>query len=90
MIEPKEFDIKTLLDSENITYDYQHSTGDRTTEEKQESNSAENSERIEMERQQSIFNTLPDFHKNMIKEGPSTRSSLLNALKKKGFLDKNK
>ncbi len=90
MFETKEIDLKTQFDKEDIAYDYQHSTEDRSTEERKELNSAENSEKIEMERQQSILNTLPDFHKNMIKEGPSTRSSLLNTLKQRGFLDKNK
>ena len=90
MLEPKQLDLKTLLDSENITYDYQHSTGDRTTEEKQESNSAENSERIEMERQQSILNSQPPFKRNMIKEGRTTRSSYYNTLMLKGLLDKDK
>ena len=85
MIEPKQFDIKTLLDSENITYDNQQSTEDRTTEEKQESNSAENSKRIEMERQQSILNSQPPFKRNMITEGRTERTSYYNALKQNGY-----
>ena len=90
MLLSKEIDLKTQLEGEDFTYENQHSTGDRTTEERQELKSTESSQRIEMERHQSILNTLPDFHKNMIKEGPSTRSSLLNKLKQMGLLDKNK
>ena len=90
MFETKEIDLKTQFDKEDIAYDYQHSTEDRSTEERKELNSAENSEKIEMERQQSILNSQPPFKRNMIKEGRTTRSSYYNTLMLKGLLDKDK
>ncbi len=90
MFESKEIDLKTQFEKEDITYDNQHSTEDKSTDERQELNSAENSERIEKERQQSILNSQPIFKRNMIKEGKSSRSSYYNTLIQKGLLNKNK
>lgn len=89
MLVPEVIDLKTQIDNEDITYENEHSTGERTTEERLESNS-ENRERIKMEKQQSILNSQPSFNRNMIKEGKTPRSSYYNTLRHKGLLDKDK